>query len=46
MNKYKEDDVERERIANNGYNKVLNNHTQKQRVEFLIEKYNEWKNSH
>ena len=22
------------------------NHTQKQRVEFLIEKYNEWKNSH
>ena len=28
------------------YNKVLENHTQKQRVEFLIEKYNEWKNSH
>ena len=46
MNKYHEDGVERERIAKNGYNKVLENHTQKQRVEFLIEKYNEWKNSH
>ena len=46
MNKYHEDGDERERIAKNGYNKVLNNHTQKQRVEFLIEKYNEWKNSH
>jgi len=45
MNKYREDDIERERIANNGFKKVLENHTQKQRVEFLIEKYNEWKNS-
>jgi len=46
MNKYKENTEERERIANNGYKTVLENHTQKQRVEFLIEKYNEWKNSH
>ena len=46
MNKYHEDKVERERIAKNGYNKVLENHTQKQRVEFIIEKYKEWKNSH
>ena len=45
MNKYSEDDTERNRIAKNGYDKVLENHTQKQRVEFIIEKYNEWKNS-
>ena len=38
MNKYKENTEERERIANNGYKTVLENHTQKQRVEFLIEK--------
>ena len=25
--------------------KVLENHTQKQRVEFIIQKYNEWRNS-
>ena len=42
MNKYNEDSVERERIANNGFKKVLENHTQKQRVEFVIQKYNEW----
>jgi glycosyltransferase involved in cell wall biosynthesis len=45
MNQYAEDDIERNRIAKNGYDKVLENHTQKQRVEFIIEKYNEWKNS-
>ena len=45
MNKYREDGVERERIAKNGYDKVLENHTQKQRVEFVIEKHKEWKNS-
>lgn len=45
MNKYAEDNIERDRIAKNGYDKVLENHTQKQRVEFIIEKYNEWKNS-
>jgi hypothetical protein len=45
MNKYSEDSVERERIAKNGYDKVLKNHTQKQRVDFIIEKYKEWKNS-
>jgi spore maturation protein CgeB len=45
MNIYAEDNVERKRIAKNGYDKVLENHTQKQRVEFIIEKYEEWKNS-
>ena len=39
MNKYHDDAVERERIAKNGYNKVLENHTQKQRVEFILKKY-------
>lgn len=42
LNKYSEDSVERERIAKNGYNKVLENHTQKQRVEFIIKKYKEY----
>jgi len=45
MNIYAEDNVERKRIAKNGYDKVLKNHTQKQRVDFIIEKYEEWKNS-
>ena len=45
MNKYSQNNKERERIAKNGYRKVLENHTQKQRVDFIIEKYNEWKNS-
>ena len=45
MNKYTDDTKERERIAKNGYDKVMKNHTQKQRVEFIIEKYKEWKNS-
>ena len=44
MNKYTDDTKERERIAKNGYDKVMKNHTQKQRVEFIIEKYKEWKN--
>ncbi|NBU81771.1 MAG: hypothetical protein EBS55_09010, partial [Flavobacteriaceae bacterium] len=33
---------EAKRIAENGYTKVLNNHTQKQRVEFII---NKWKSA-
>ena len=41
INKYNEDVTERNRIAKNGYKKVLENHTQKQRVEFILEK---WKN--
>ena len=43
MNNYSGNDAERERIAANGYNKVMENHTQKQRVEFIINKYKEWK---
>jgi glycosyltransferase involved in cell wall biosynthesis len=45
MNKYHEDETERNRIAENGYKKVIKNHTQKQRVEFLIKKYKEWESS-
>jgi len=41
INYYNENDKERERIANNGFKKVLENHTQKQRAQFIIEK---WKN--
>jgi hypothetical protein len=37
---YNEHDNERERIAKNGYNKVLQYHTQKQRVDTII---NKWK---
>lgn len=43
MNKYSEDEAERNRIAQNGYKKVLENHTQKQRVKFIIDKYVKWK---
>ena len=45
MNEYSANDKERERIAENGYRKVLENHTQIQRVDFIIEKFNEWKDS-
>ncbi len=44
MNKDAEDEVERNRISKNGYKKVLENHTQKQRVDFILEKYKEYKN--
>lgn len=40
---YNENDSEREHIAENGYNKILQYHTQKQRVNKIIEK---WINSH
>ncbi len=45
MNDYSAADKERNRIAQNGYRKVLENHTQIQRVDFIIDKFNEWKNS-
>lgn len=45
MNYYVENSEERERIANNGYEVVTEYHTQKQRVEFIIKKWKEWKNS-
>jgi hypothetical protein len=44
INYYQENTEERKRISKNGYNKVMVNHTQIDRVEFIIEKYNEWKN--
>lgn len=34
---------DRERIANNGYYEVMQYHTQKQRVEQIINEYNKWK---
>lgn len=37
---YNEHSEEREYIAKNGYNKVLQYHTQKQRVNLIIEKWN------
>ena len=33
------------KIAENGFNKVINNHTQIQRVESIIKKYSNWKGS-
>jgi len=38
---YNQNDEERERITKNGLNKILKQHTQKQRVDLIIEK---WKN--
>jgi spore maturation protein CgeB len=34
--------LERERISLNGYNKVINNHTQIQRVDTIIKKFKEY----
>lgn len=45
MNYYNENEEERERIAYNGMTKVITNHTQIQRVDKLIEKFELWKNS-
>ena len=45
MNQYSSNETERTRIAENGYRKVLENHTQKQRVDFIIEKFEQWKSS-
>ena len=44
MNYYNENEEERERIAYNGMAKVIANHTQIQRVDKLIEKFELWKN--
>lgn len=41
---YNQNDNERERIALNGYNKVLNNHTQIQRTDLIIKKWKEHTN--
>jgi glycosyltransferase involved in cell wall biosynthesis len=45
INYYNENEEERERIAYNGMAKVIANHTQIQRVDKLIEKFELWKNS-
>jgi glycosyltransferase involved in cell wall biosynthesis len=44
INYYNENEEERERIAYNGMAKVIANHTQIQRVDKLIEKFELWKN--
>ena len=43
INYYTENSEEREIIAKNGYDQCIQAHTQKQRVEFIINKYKEWK---
>jgi len=45
INYYTENSEERERIAQNGYEQCIQAHTQKQRVQFIIRKYKEWKSS-
>jgi len=45
INYYNENEEEREKIAYNGMAKVIANHTQIQRVDKLIEKFELWKNS-
>jgi len=42
---YANNDNERLKIAENGYNKVLNGHTQVQRVDFIIEQWKNFKNT-
>ena len=42
INYYVEHPDEREEIAKNGYDVVLNHHTQKHRVDFIIKKWKEW----
>jgi len=42
MNHFSEQDKVREGIAKKGMKKVLENHTQIQRVDFIIQKYNEF----
>jgi spore maturation protein CgeB len=43
INYYNENEQERERIAFNGMQKVLNNYTQIQVVDKLINEYELWK---
>ena len=45
INEFSDNEKERNRISQNGYQKVLDNHTQIQRVDFIIEKFNKWKDS-
>lgn len=42
INYYHENKEERNKIAENGYKKVLNNYTQQQVVDKIISKYNSW----
>jgi len=45
INYYVEHPEQRDEIAKAGYENVLGNHTEKQRVDFIIRQYNAWKNS-
>jgi spore maturation protein CgeB len=42
---YANNNSERQKIAESGYNKVLNNHTQVHRVDFIIEQWKNFKNT-
>ncbi len=44
INFYSKNDKERERIANNGYQNVLNNHTSIQRFDAVLNKFYEFRN--
>ena len=43
MNFFATHETEREAIAKAGRRKVMENHTQRQRVDFILQKYQEWK---
>ncbi len=45
INYYATNDKERNKIAQRGYHRVLNNHTQKQRVNTLIEEWEKFKSN-
>jgi len=44
INYYSKNEKERLRIANNGYQKVLNNHTTIQRLDSVLNNYYEFRN--
>ena len=45
INYYRENEEERERIAQNGYKKVMKNHTQKQRAQFIIDQWKKYQSA-
>ena len=40
-----EDSLDTEKLAQKNHNELLENHSREQRVDIVIENYNEWKNS-
>ena len=43
VNYYLYNSIERNRIAKNGYENIMRNHTQENRVNVIIEEFNKWK---